>query len=29
LFHRAIAESGTAIKGVTRNDGIKTAEYIL
>ena len=29
LFHRAIAESGTAIKGVTRDDGIKTAEYIL
>ena len=29
LFHRAIAESGTAIKGVSRSDGTKTADYIL
>ena len=29
LFHRAIAESGTAIKGVSRSDATKTTEYIL
>ncbi len=29
LFHRAIAESGTAIKGVPRSDGTKSAELIL
>jgi para-nitrobenzyl esterase len=29
LFHRAIAESGTAIKGVPRSEGTKSAEYIL
>lgn len=29
LFHRAIAESGTAIKGVPPNDAIKSTEYIL
>ncbi len=29
LFHRAIAQSGTAIKGVPRNEGTKTAEIIL
>lgn len=29
LFHRAIAESGTAIKGVSPKDGTKTAEIIL
>jgi para-nitrobenzyl esterase len=29
LFHRAIAESGTAIKGVSLSDATKTTEYIL
>ena len=29
LFHRAIAESGTAIKGVPRSEGTTSAEYIL
>jgi para-nitrobenzyl esterase len=29
LFHRAIAQSGTAIKGVPRSEGTKSAEYIL
>ncbi|MGH9770284.1 MAG: carboxylesterase/lipase family protein [Candidatus Acidiferrales bacterium] len=29
LFHRAVAESGTAIKGVPRSDGTRTAELVL